>query len=221
MFLGLHPFNILPKLHGTKRKKKATLNMQIYLIVPPQPDAKTRTTSLALAETGHVAAMLVQRGTLGEAEYKDWAKSLIKPAQKNDVAVLLDNLPEAVAPLKADGVHLTQSAKDTGHWAKKLKPESILGAGEVFSRHDAMTKGEKDIDYVFFGQLAADKNNSEHESAEMANWWAETFEVPAVGFVEDVTLLTKQVEFCAVRELVFEADDPVAALNEIVAQVQS
>lgn len=195
--------------------------MQIYLIVPPRPDAETRKTTLALCQSGDVAAMLVQRGDLKEAAYQDWAKSLITDAQQHDVAVLLDNMPEAVQSLKADGVHITQSVKETADWSKKLKPDAIVGAGEIFSRHDAMTKGEKDIDYVFFGHLDPEKKPDDEEIAEMANWWAETFEVPAVGFVNQPDLLSTQVEFCAVRELIFDADDPMAALHQIANNVDA
>lgn len=193
--------------------------MQIYLIVPPSADATTRDTSLKLAQSGLVAAMLIQRGTLTEADYQEWAQSLVKPAQQNGVAVLLDNMPDAVQSLKADGVHLTQGAKETATWSKKLKPDAIVGAGEIFSRHDAMTNGEQNVDYIFFGHLDPSKNNDDVETAEMANWWAETFEVPTVGFMSDLKLLGKQVEFCAVRELVFEADDPLAALEKIHSSV--
>lgn len=193
--------------------------MQIYLIVPPLADDETRKTSLTLVKTGHVAAMLIQRGTLDDKSYQEWAKSLIKDAQQNDVAVLLDNMPEAVERLKADGVHLTQSAKETGNWAKKLKPAAIVGAGEVFSRHDAMTKGEQGTDYVFFGHLAPGGKIEDAEVAEMADWWAETFEVPAVAFVQDLSLLNKKVEFCALREHLFDAADPVATLQNIIEQV--
>ncbi|WP_424983684.1 thiamine phosphate synthase [Maritalea sp. S77] len=193
--------------------------MQIYLIVPPQADENTRKICLALAKTGQVAAMLIQRGSLDEKNYKDWAKSLIKDAQASNVAVLLDNMPEAVERLNADGVHLTQSAKETGNWAKKLKPAAIVGAGEVFSRHDAMTKGEQGTDYVFFGHLAPGGKSDDAETAEMANWWAETFEVPAVGFVQDLSLLNKKVEFCALREHLFDAADPIVAMQQIIEQV--
>ncbi len=134
---------------------------------------------------------------------------------------MLDNTPDDVQRLKADGVHLTQGAKETGAWSKKLKPDAIVGAGEIFSRHDAMTNGEQNVDYIFFGHLDPSKNHDDAETAEMANWWAETFEVPTVGFVTDLSLLNKQVEFCAVRELVYQADDPVAALEQIHNSVNS
>lgn len=193
--------------------------MQIYLIVPPKADEQTRQTCLDLCQTGHISALLVQRGEMAEYDYFDWAKTLIAPAQSHNVAVLLDNAPQAVRSLKADGVHLTQSAKDIAEWCKKLKPDSIIGAGEIFSRHDAMTKGEKDIDYVFFGHLAATKAGDNEETAEMANWWAETFEVPAVGFVEQQNLLANQVEFCAVRDQVFDAENPVTTLQTIIDEL--
>lgn len=193
--------------------------MQIYLIVPPKADEQTQQVCLELCQTGQVSALLIQRGEMAEYDYFDWAKTLIGPAQSNEVAVLLDNVPQAVRSLKADGVHITQSAKETGDWCKKLKPESIVGAGEIFSRHDAMTKGEKDVDYVFFGHLDPAKSGDDEETAEMANWWAETFEVPAVGFVQETDLLNKHVEFCAVRDQVFGAENPVAALQNIVDEL--
>ena len=58
-----------------------------------------------------------------------------------------------------------------------LKPDLIVGAGDIGSRHDAMQKGELDIDYILFGPLSGAISQDERE---MARWWAETMEIPSV-----------------------------------------
>ena len=53
----------------------------------------------------------------------------------------------------ADGVHLP--GRDMGPLKRALtalKPERIVGAGDVRSRHDAMQAGETGVDYVMFGE---------------------------------------------------------------------
>ena len=58
-----------------------------------------------------------------------------------------------------------------------LKPQMIVGAGDIHSRDDAMLKGEAGVDYILFGPLSGSISDPERE---MAQWWAETMEIPSV-----------------------------------------
>ena len=67
--------------------------------------------------------------------------------------------------------------------AAALKPDRIVGAGGLQSRHDAMTAGEAGADYVLFGEPDRDGHRPRLEAiVERVHWWAEVFEPPCVGY---------------------------------------
>ncbi|GLQ16261.1 thiamine phosphate synthase [Maritalea porphyrae] len=188
------------------------MNAQLYLITPPDVGPDFAHTLGQVLATTEVAAVLIQRGEREDDAYVDVANALIPIAQKAGAAALLDNMPEAVKRTNADGVHMTSAAKDIAKVVKDLKPNSIVGAGGIHSKHDAMTKGELNVDYVFFGHLPLGKTDDEFSAEELAIWWAETFEVPAVCFDQENTDLNTKFEFRALREQVWQSDQPAQTL---------
>lgn len=189
------------------------MQAQIYLITPPNADASFADQLADALKGNEVAALLIQRGDREDDAYIEVAKKLIPVAQNEGCAALLDNMPEAVKKLGADGVHMTGNVKSIQTAVKNLKPDAIVGAGGVHSKHDAMTKGEIDVDYVFFGALAG-SNEDELSANELATWWADTFNVPAVCFDEGKGS-TDAFEFVAVRESIWSADNPNATIKAL------
>ena len=89
-----------------------------------------------------------------------------------------------------------------------------------------MLLGEALPDYVFFGRLDGDDEPSIHPKAlELATWWAELFEIPAMVMGgSDVASVAQAdrvgIEFIALRSAVWNhAQGPAAAIaaaNEIL-----
>ncbi|RYE08970.1 MAG: thiamine phosphate synthase [Hyphomicrobiales bacterium] len=154
------------------------MTAQIFLIVPDQIDAPTCLTRLdeALAASP-VAAMLMTRGQRSEGAYKALVKAVAPRAQAAGVAVLIEGDPGLVRMLGADGLHVHGGVNDVKAATAALKPDFIVGAGQIASRHDAMSKGELGPDYIFFGPLSGPRDP---EQREMARWWAGIMEVPSV-----------------------------------------
>jgi thiamine-phosphate pyrophosphorylase len=151
---------------------------EIYLIVPA--DASADAVERRMAETyarTKVAALLLLRGTRAEGDYRALVKALAPGAQAAGAAVLIEGEPGLVRTLKADGLHVGGGIADVRAAIEALKPDFIVGAGNVRTRHDAMQKGEEGIDYILFGPLSGPISPSERE---LARWWAETMEVPSV-----------------------------------------
>ncbi|MCZ4273708.1 thiamine phosphate synthase [Maritalea porphyrae] len=196
------------------------MRAQIYLITPPDAEPAFASTLQATLKGTEVAAVLIQRGEREDDAYLEVAKALTPIAQNAGAAALLDNMPEAVNKLGADGVHMTGAAKDILNAVKSLKPASIVGAGGIHSKHDAMTKGELNVDYVFFGHLAPSKAADEFTPEELADWWAETMEIPAVGFNPEQTDTKVRFEFRALRENVWSAQDPATRLKQILGAAE-
>ena len=169
----------------------------LYLIASGADDATILEKLRALFESGAApAALLVPQGGRDGSAYARLVLAIIALAQPRGCAVLLDNLVDRVAELRADGVHITGGIKALREAVDALKPDFIVGTGDIGSRHEAMLRGELDVDYLMFGDRDAD----DAEGAEMAAWWAQTFEIPAVYVArgaDDPAVPTVHTEFVA------------------------
>ncbi len=154
------------------------MSADLYLIAPADVPAETLGPALKAALAEHeVAALLLPRGSLSENAYKTLVKSVAPMAQKAGAAVLIEGEPGLVRLLGVDGLHVPGGIKAVREAVDALKPQMIVGVGEVHSRDDAMSKGELEVDYILFGPLSGTITPEERE---MARWWAETMEVPSV-----------------------------------------
>ncbi|MEO6015586.1 MAG: thiamine phosphate synthase [Devosia sp.] len=154
------------------------MTAQIFLITPADADLPSCVQKLdeALAASP-VAAMLVPRGGRSDGAYKALVKGLVGKAQAAGVALLIEGDPGLVRTLGADGLHVEGGVSEVKAATAALKPDYIVGAGQIASRHDAMSKGELGPDYIFFGPLSGSRDP---EQREMARWWAEIMEIPSV-----------------------------------------
>jgi len=195
------------------------MQAQVYLITPPQvgPEFSKELTKALSGQ--NVAAVLIQRGDREDPDYIEVAKALIPVAQAAGSAALLDNMPEQVTRLGADGVHMTGSAQDLRKTVSNLKPNSIVGAGGIHTKHDAMTKGELNVDYVFFGHLAGQSSDEELTTVELADWWADTFEIPSVCYDESADMSSEKSEFIAARDTIWQSDDAAKAILAIAGDL--
>ena len=94
-----------------------------------------------------------------------------------------------------------------------IKPDGIVGAGNIRSRHDAMSFGELGVDYVMFGPLGG---AADPQAADLAQWWAETFEVPAIysdPAADPARIGAVAAEFIALSDCVWEGADAAAILS--------
>jgi len=188
---------------------------QLYLITPVTADPDRFAHTLpAVLEAAPFSALLVRQGNLDEAAYARLAASLVSTGQGAGCAVLIEDDVALARRLGADGVHVTGGAKAVKAAVSALKPGLIVGAGNSTTRHDAMTVGEMDVDYLFFGPL---DGPSDSNAADLAEWWAATFEIPAVLSDPAATpdLDARGAEFLALSDSIWSADDPAAAAAAI------
>lgn len=155
------------------------MQTQIYLIAPADADPQGFAIALQAAlEQTEAAALLLPRGARAENAYKQYCKAIVPIAQAADCAVLVQGEPGLVRLLGADGLHVTGGVEAAESAIAALRPAGlIVGVGEIGSRDDAMTLGELEPDYLFFGTLEGRASAAQRE---MAAWWAETMEIPAV-----------------------------------------
>ncbi len=142
----------------------------------------------ALASTGALAVAWLNVTAESDAALKRKLEILAKPLQDANVACLMATPkdPRVVARLGLDGVH-AQASDDLGALVEALKPQRILGVGGLRSRHEAMEAGERDIDYVMFGEPRPDGFVPPlAQTIERAEWWATIFNVPCVAYAPDL-----------------------------------
>lgn len=193
---------------------------QLYLITPANADpVRFPATLMAVLNTAEFSALLVTRGAMDDAVYAELAAKVVNIGQGAGCAVLIEDDTALAKRLGADGVHVTGGTAALKAAIAALKPAMIVGAGNLHSRHDAMTAGEMDIDYVFFGGT---DGKPDAQSAELAEWWAQTFEIPAVLSQPDAapeTADARGAEFLALSQSLWSADAPAKAMQAIAAQL--
>jgi thiamine-phosphate pyrophosphorylase len=155
------------------------MQTQIFLIAPADADTAAFAAELkTLLDAHEVSALLLRRGNRAENAYKDFAKKIIPIGQAGGAAVLLEGAPGLVKMLSADGLHISGAdIEATREAVETLRPNMIVGVGDVGSRDDAMALGELEVDYILFGPLSGSTTPAERD---MARWWAETMEIPSV-----------------------------------------
>ena len=192
---------------------------QIFLIAPADADAPGCLAGLEKAlAAAPVAALLLPRGKRSEGSYKALVKAIVGRAQSAGVAVLIEGEPGLVRMLGADGLHVEGDVGAVRAATAALKPDFIVGAGQIASRHDAMTKGELGPDYVFFGPLSGPRDP---EQREMVRWWAHLMEVPSVFFDPSATpesATAEGAEFIGLGESVWSAPEGVTARLGAIAR---
>jgi len=192
---------------------------QLFLITPPAVDPDTfRQALMRVLGAAEISALLVSRGDHDAASYARLVEEAVNIGQGAGAAVLVEDDIDLARRLKADGVHITGPIAAIRDAVKALKPDMIVGAGPFKTRHDAMSAGELDIDYVLFGALAG---TAAANAAELASWWAETFEVPAV-FSDPASTASDAhgAEFLGLGEGLWSAPAPAAAMAVIAAALE-
>jgi thiamine-phosphate pyrophosphorylase len=171
-----------------------------------------------------VAAVLLRSAVNDEALIRRHIDTIAPLAQRAGTALLIEAMPELASHSAADGSHVG----DPGGLAaalKVLKPDRIVGAGGLRTRHDAMVAGEMGVDYVMFGEPGATgRRPSVAALIERVAWWAELFEPPCVGFAADLDevsrLAAAGADFVAAGDLVWhDADGPASGLRALAARL--
>jgi thiamine-phosphate pyrophosphorylase len=197
---------------------------RLYLLSPLITDVAAFAPRLVEAcASGGVAAVLLRFAAADERTLVNHVKTLAPVAQDTGAAVVIAatgdaDLAAVAVRGGADGVHSASGIDEVRGLRERLKGDRILGAGNIRSKHDAMTVGEVGVDYVMFGEPRADGSLPPLEAViERAAWWAEIFEIPCVAYAPSIDavpdLARTGAEFVAFSEAVWtHPDGPAAAV---------
>lgn len=202
---------------------------QLYLVTPrlAGPDARFLDRLAASMATGSVSVVLL-RGPEEERALRPLAEA-VRPLVQEGGAALLTEAPadlRLAARLGFDGVHSSGGELALNEAISAMKPTRIVGVGGLAARHDAMEAGEKDIDYVMFGEPRPDGSLPPLGAVlDRAAWWAEIFTVPCVAFAPDAEavgpLAMTGADFIALGPFLFDDGvDTPALLKRIAGSLQ-
>ena len=138
-------------------------------------------------DAADVAAVLLRLADADERALINCLKGIAPPVQDRDAALIVDGRPDIVARGGADGAHLN-GVDAVSAALEALKPDRIVGAGGLRTRHDAMIAAESGADYILFG------SPDEAADLERVAWCAEMFELPCVAFARSETEVAPLVE---------------------------
>jgi thiamine-phosphate pyrophosphorylase len=194
-------------------------------VTPAVADACRFAASLEpVLDAGDVAAVLLRSKVADEQLVRRHVETIAPLAHRYGTALLIEAMPELAARTAADGAHVRDLSGLTAA-LKVLKPDRIVGAGGLRTRHDAMVAGAAGSDYVMFGEPdAAGGRPSLEALLERVGWWAELFEPPCVAFaarLDEVSRLAEAgADFVAAGELVWhDADGPASGLRALAARL--
>jgi thiamine-phosphate pyrophosphorylase len=190
---------------------------RLYLITPPVTDASRFAAELTAAlDAADIAAVLVRLADSDERSLINQIKTLVPAVQDKGAALLLDGHPDLVARGGADGAHLA-GIEAFNAALEQLKPERIAGIGDLTTRHDAMVAAEASADYLMFGGPGV----APAATMERVGWAAELFELPCVGFANEMNeiapLVAAGADFIAID---FIWNDPRAAAAAVAEIAQ-
>lgn len=160
---------------------------RLYLATPPLSAAEAFASRLTEAiKDVDVAAVLLRLVDGDDASLLKIIASLAPSVQKSGAALLIDGHPQVALRSTADGVHVSDPTALKAA-LERFKPDRIVGAGGLHSRHDAMVAGETGADYVLFGEPdGAGTRPSMEAILERVTWWAELFEPPCVAYAATI-----------------------------------
>ncbi len=194
----------------------------LYLLSSPVIDDAFLAALGKILEQVEVACLRLSLAVMGEAEVGRAVERVRPLTESADLPVVIENHYRLVAPLGLAGVHLSDGARSVRKARKALGGRAIVGATCGASRHEGLGAGEAGADYVAFGPVTATSlGTGEPVAFETFAWWHEIIELPVVAegglTPERVRALAPVVDFLAPGPEIWSADDPVAALEALLA----
>ena len=196
----------------------------LILIAPEDADPATASAKLESAfggvTTGHgIDAVLIGAG-ISETEALDAASDQVALVQGHGAAAIIVGHSRIAGRTGADGLHVGTGVADVKAAIQTFKPDRIVGAGNLKTRHAAMEAGSENVDYVLFGQLRGDTHSEPHPKAvKLAQWWAELMQVPAVlhagNSISTLENMPRAIDFIALDRALWEYPaGPAAAVKK-------
>jgi len=214
------------KVQGAGKADQVADRCRLVLVVPPVENVEAMLADAL--EGGDVASIILAQAGLSEVAFGAHVEKLVRVAESHETAVLVEMDSQAMGRSGADGLFVTGALEGLGDAIARFSPKRIVGYGGIKTRHNAMTAGELNPDFLFLGKLDGDIKPEAHpKNLEMANWCTELMQIPIVVMggtaLESVVDVAKSgADFVALGLAVFSHLDgsraAVKTANEMLAQ---
>lgn len=199
---------------------------RLYLLTPPSLEPRRFVESLKAAlAAGDVASLQLRMKTTVDDAIRRAVEVLMPVAQSAGVAFIINDRPDLVAELGADGAHIGQDDLSYSEARALVGKDAIVGVTCHASRHLAIGAAEAGADYIAFGAFfpTATKDPKARADIELLRWWSELMTVPcvAIGGITVETappLIEAGADFLAVCAGAWNhPDGPAAAVRQFNA----
>ena len=169
---------------------------QLYMISPPAIELASFVQQLeealiAGAESAVIGAFQLRLKEADDAQVMEAARACMPLCNDHGVAFILNDRPDLVVELGADGVHLGQEDLDIWPLEKvrsMFSEDMAIGISCHASTHMAMDAGDRGADYVAFGAFHPTKSKPMEKlekygmpECEILEWWSTYTVIPSVA----------------------------------------
>lgn len=198
---------------------------QIYLLTPPVIEdvpAFCETLKDALA-AAPVACVQIRLKDLENSALVQAGTAITEICHAAGVEVIVNDRPDLVADIGADGAHIGQEDMDYFSSREVLGGDAILGVTCHNSKELAFAAAKAGADYVAFGAFFETPTKAPKARAELEilSWWHEAVEIPSVAIgginVDNAeAIIAAGADFIAVCSGVWShPDGPAAAVSRL------
>ncbi|WP_298916594.1 thiamine phosphate synthase [uncultured Algimonas sp.] len=212
------------------RKTPKDPRCQLYLITPPvidDVDAFLPILQSALS-AAPVACLQIRIKDLDDSALVQAATPICAMAQRLGTTVILNDRPDLVDAVGADGVHVGQDDMDYLSSRELLGGDAIIGVTCHNSKQLAFDAASAGADYVAFGAFfdTPTKEPKARADMEILTWWHDAMETPVVaigGITPDKAkdVIAAGADFIAVSSGVWDwpdgAESSVRRLSSLCA----
>lgn len=207
--------------------KTDTHPCQLYLLTPPvikDMDAFLKELEASLS-AAPVACLQIRLKDIEDSALIQAGKAIVPLCHRFGVNVLMNDRPDLVAAIGADGAHIGQDDMDYFSSRELLGGDAIIGVTCHNSKGLAFEAAAAGADYVAFGAFfeTFTKTPKTRAELEILEWWYEAVEIPSVaigGITVDnaAQVIEAGADFIAVSAGVWNyKDGPAAAVSKLSA----
>lgn len=177
---------------------------------------------ISIISSVDTAAFLISAGCIEQNE-PDQLKKLVEAVQSQNIAVIISDDVATMNILLADGVQIGSEIAHFKSVRQALGEHFIIGAYIGASKHDAMSFGELNADYVAFGPNYDDQaeHKTNQDIIDLVMWWQEMFSIPAIAYldaqqdIEQINFSKEYPDFVALLPNFWRIKSPENWLNQL------
>ncbi|MBW3097867.1 thiamine phosphate synthase [Pseudohoeflea coraliihabitans] len=166
---------------------------------------------------GDVASVIVPQRAIEEGLFQDLCAAAVPVIQAAGAAALIDGDSRIAGRVRADGLFIAGGFDDLAAAVEKHTPAMIVGGGNARDRHQALSMGDLEPDFLFFGRPDGDIKPEPHrKNVDLAEWWASMVDIPCIlmggnSIEHGEEMAATGAEFIAFGKAVFAADTPAGS----------